>query len=49
MILSKLGYGGRIMAMAFTMLRKRYPEAYEAFKEETEDRRGKPALGEYHS
>ena len=36
MILYKLGYGDRMMAMAFTNLKNSYPEAYEAFKKELE-------------
>lgn len=34
MILYKLGYGDRMIAMAFTNLRNSYPEAYEVFKKE---------------
>ena len=34
MIMFRLGYGDRIRAMAFTTLRNRYPEAYEAFEGE---------------
>lgn len=36
MILFKLGYGGYAMGMVYGMLKNRYPEAYEAFKEELE-------------
>jgi hypothetical protein len=35
-ILFKLGYGGYAMGMVYGMLKNRYPEAYEAFKEELE-------------
>ena len=38
MILIVLGYGDRIMAMAFTTLKNKYPEAHEAFEEELNDR-----------
>lgn len=34
MILYKLGYGDRMMALVFTNLKKAYPEAHEAFKKE---------------
>ena len=34
MILSKLGYGSREMAMKLVNAKNRYPEAHEAFKEE---------------
>ncbi len=37
MILFKLGYGSREMAMKRVNSSKRYPEAYEAFEEELED------------
>ena len=37
MILFKLGYGSREMAMLKVNSAKRYPEAYEAFKKELED------------
>jgi hypothetical protein len=37
MILSKLGYGSRGMAMLKVNSGKRYPEAYAAFEEELED------------
>jgi len=37
MILFKLGYGSREMAMVRVNSSRRYPEAYEAFKEELED------------
>ena len=37
MILYKLGYGDRMIALAFTNLRNAYPEAYEAFKKELEE------------
>ena len=37
MILLKLGYGSREMAMAFTNGKNGYPEAHEAFEEELED------------
>ncbi len=37
MILFKLGYGSREMAMLKVNSRRRYPEAYEAFEEELED------------
>ncbi len=37
MILFKLGYGSREMAMALVNSSKRYPEAYEAFGRELED------------
>jgi hypothetical protein len=36
MILFELGYGGQIMATAFTTLKNRYPEAHEAFRKELE-------------
>ena len=36
MILFKIGYGSREMAMAFTNLKNAYPEAHEAFKKELE-------------
>jgi hypothetical protein len=36
MILFELGYGGQIMATAFTTLKNRYPEAHEAFTKELE-------------
>ena len=36
MFLYKLGYGDRMMALAFTNLKNSYPEAYEAFKKELE-------------
>jgi hypothetical protein len=32
MIMFGLGYGDRIRAIAFTTLRNRYPEDYEAFR-----------------
>ncbi len=34
MTLKKLGYGDRMIAMAFTNLRRAYPEAHEAFERE---------------
>ncbi len=34
MILFRLGYGSREMAMALTNSKNRYPEAYEVFKQE---------------
>ncbi len=37
MILKKLGYVDRMIAMAFTNLRRAYPEAHEAFSKELED------------
>jgi hypothetical protein len=37
MILSKLGYGSREMAMLEVNSRRRYPEAYDAFEGELED------------
>ena len=37
MIMFRLGYGDRIMAMAFATLRNKYPEAYDAFSRELED------------
>ncbi len=37
MILFKLGYGSREMAMLKVNSSRRYPEAYEAFEEELED------------
>ncbi len=37
MILFKLGYGSREMAMLKVNSSKRYPEAYEAFERELED------------
>jgi hypothetical protein len=37
MILLKLGYGSREMAMLKVNSGKRYPQAYEAFEEELED------------
>jgi hypothetical protein len=37
MILFKLGYGGRIMAMAFTNSKNRYPEAHRAFRQEIDE------------
>ncbi len=37
MILFKLGYGSREMAMKKVNSKRRYPEAYEAFEEELED------------
>lgn len=36
MILKKLGYGDRMIAMALTNLKNSYPEAHEAFKMELE-------------
>ena len=39
MTLKKLGYGDRMIAMAFTNLRRAYPEAHEAFEKELEDPR----------
>ena len=36
MILKKLGYVDRMIAMAFTNLRRAYPEAHEAFESELE-------------
>jgi hypothetical protein len=37
MILFKLGYGSREMAMLRVNSKGRYPEAYEAFEKELED------------
>ncbi|MBD0328300.1 MAG: hypothetical protein ICV68_17915 [Pyrinomonadaceae bacterium] len=37
MILFKLGYGSREMAMLRVNSKRRYPEAYEAFEKELED------------
>ncbi len=37
MIMFKLGYGSREMAMALTNSKNRYPEAHEALKKELED------------
>lgn len=37
MILFKLGYGCQIMSYAYTNLKKRYPEAHEAFEKELGD------------
>jgi len=34
MTLLKLGYGGQVMAIAFTTMKNRYPEAHEAFIKE---------------
>ncbi len=39
MTLKKLGYGDRMIAMAFTNLRRAYPEAHEAFRGELEEPR----------
>lgn len=39
MILKKLGYGDRMIAMAFTNLKRAYPEAHEAFRRELEEPR----------
>lgn len=36
MILFRLGYGSREMAMAKVNSKERYPEAYEVFEEELE-------------
>lgn len=37
MILREIGYGDRMIAMAFTNLRNAYPEAFETFRRELED------------
>lgn len=37
MDLYKLGYGDRMIPMAFANLKNSYPEAYKAFRKELED------------